>query len=263
VEPVPTSFHIGPLVFHTYGLGLAVAAYVAFRYAELRFRRRGLSTEKFARFTMVMLALGVVGARIAHVATNWGHYGSDPLAMFAVWQGGLSSFGGIALAAPVGYVLARRWWPDCRLLEFTDALLPAMVAGWALGRVLGPQFEIAGGGHLTHQWFGMDYAGQVGPRVPVPLIQSAEDGLLWLGLIWLEHRRNGRARLGLATGVALVVWGLVRATDEKLLLGQDSHSGSVGVQIAGVVLAIIGAAVLGYVAKRPATTRESSPSVSE
>jgi hypothetical protein len=38
----------------------------------------------------------------------------------------------------------------------------------------------------------------------------------------------------------MIVWGLVRALDERLLLGQESHSGSLGVQIAGVVLALAG-----------------------
>jgi len=43
------------------------------------------------------------------------------------------------------------------------------------------------------------------------------------------------------TGVAMIVWGLVRSLDERLLLGQESHSGSIGVQIAGLVLALAGA----------------------
>ena len=67
--------------------------------------------------------------------------------------------------------------------------MPALIAGWAIGRFLGPQFMVDGGGHLTHQWFGLHYHGQVGKRVPVPLIQGCEDGLLWLVLIALERTR--------------------------------------------------------------------------
>ena len=254
MEPIPTSFHLGPLVFHTYGLGLAIAAYVAFRYGEHRLRGRALDPTKFARFAAIMLLLGLLGARIAHVATNWRYYSSDPGAMVAVWRGGLSSFGGIILAAPVGYVLVRRWWPDAAVLEFADALVPAMVAGWALGRILGPQLMIAGGGHVTHQWFGMRYAGQVGRRVPVPLIQALEDGALWLLLLRMDRRPNIRQRRGVITGVALVVWGIVRSLDEALLLGQDSKSGSLGVQIAGVALAALGVVILVRSMRRPVVT---------
>lgn len=243
MEGFPTSFRLGPLVFHTYGLGLAVAAYVAYHYSRRRLERAGIDVAPYGRFAGWLVVSGLVGARAANVVTNWGYYRGHPGRWIAVWQGGLSSFGGIGAALAVGLVLHRRWWPASRLTSFTDAVVPALVAGWALGRVLGPQFMVAGGGHLTHQWFGLHYVGQVGKRVPVPLIQGGEDGLLWLGLLALERRRR-RPPTGVITGVALVVWGLVRALDEHLLLGQESHSGSVGVQLAGVALALAGIVIL-------------------
>ena len=82
---------------------------------------------------------------------------------------------------------------------------------------------------------------QVGKRVPVPLIQGAEDALLWLSLL-------GGSRFikqpGAIAGAGMFVWGIVRALDEKLLLGQQSHSGSVGVQISGIVLSAAGLLIL-------------------
>ncbi len=239
----PTSFHLGPLVFHTYGFGLAIAAYVAFVYARRRLRRAQVNVEPFTRFTVWLLVSGLVGARLANIATNWSYYSGHPGRWIAVWQGGLASFGGIALALVVGLVLRRRWWPQTRLTKFTDALVPALIAGWALGRVLGPQFMVDGGGHLTNQWFGIHYAGEVGKRVPVPLLQGAEDALLWLALLGVERTRL-KSTVGVITALGMIVWGLVRALDERLLLGQESHSGSVGVQLAGLALALAGVVTL-------------------
>jgi phosphatidylglycerol:prolipoprotein diacylglycerol transferase len=239
----PTSFHLGPLVFHTYGFGLAIAAYVAYIYCRRRLARAKIDTAPFARFTFWLLFGALIGARGANIATNWTYYDAHPGRWIAIWQGGISSFGAIGGALVIGVVLQRRWWPETKLTAFTDALVPALIAGWALGRVLGPQFMVQGGGHLTHQWFGLHYQGQVGKRVPVPLIQGAEDGLLWLVLLALERTRL-RDRLGLITGVGITVWGLDRSLDERLLLGQESHSGSIGTQIAGVVLALAGVATL-------------------
>jgi phosphatidylglycerol:prolipoprotein diacylglycerol transferase len=236
VSGVPTSFHLGPLVFHLYGFGLAIAAYVCYQYARRRLTKADFDVAPFARFAIALIVAGLVGARAANIATNWSYYSGHPARWIAVWQGGLASFGGIALALIVGLILQRRWWPGSSLAAFSDALIPALVAGWALGRVLGPQFMVNGGGHLTHQWFGIRYHGQAGRRVPVPLIQGAEDALLWLGLLGIERRTLTRVA-GVLSGAAMFVWGLVRALDERLLLGQESHSGSVGVQIAGVVLA--------------------------
>jgi phosphatidylglycerol:prolipoprotein diacylglycerol transferase len=243
VSGVPTSFHLGPLNFHTYGFGLAIAAYVCFLYARRRLSKSDFDVAPFGKYAFSLIVAGLLGARLANIATNWGYYSDRPARWIAVWQGGLASFGGIALALPVGLYLQRRWWPESSLARFTDALVPALIAGWALGRVLGPQFMVNGGGHLTHQWFGIHYAGQVGKRVPVPLIQGAEDGLLWLALLAIEHLRVNR-RVGVLTGVALIVWGVVRSLDERLLLGQESHSGSLGVQIAGLVLALSGVVLL-------------------
>ena len=239
----PTAFHLGPLVFHTYGFGLAIAAYVAYLYARRRLVRGGFDVKPFAKFTVWLLISGLIGARLANIATNWSYYDGHPGRWIAVWQGGLASFGGIALALIVGLILQRRWWPDTKLTKFTDAMVPALIAGWAIGRFLGPQFMLDGGGHLTHQWFGLHYHGQVGKRVPVPLIQGLEDRLLWLILIALERTWLKNA-VGFITAVGMIVWGLVRATDERLLLGQESHSGSVGVQLAGLALALAGLVVL-------------------
>jgi prolipoprotein diacylglyceryltransferase len=245
VSPFPTSFHIGPLVFHIYGFGLAIAAYVCFLYSRRRLSRAGFATERFGPYAVALIVSGLVGARLAHIATNWSYYSGHPVRWIELWQGGLASFGGLALAVPVALYLQRRWWPGSSLARFSDAMVPALIAGWALGRVLGPQFMVDGGGHLTHQWFGLSYYGQVGKRVPVPLIQGAEDCLLWLALLGLQRQKIGR-RAGVVTGVGMIIWGLVRALDERLLLGQHSHSGSLGVQIAGVALALAGVAVLAF-----------------
>lgn len=240
---VLTSFHIGPLDFHIYGFGLAIAAYVTFWYARHRIERAAFEVERFARYCIVLIVVGLLGARIANIATNWSYYEGHPGRWIAIWQGGISSFGGIGLALPVGLYLQRKWWPDSSLAKFCDAMVPAIVAGWALGRVLGPQFMVNGGGHVTHEWFGLHYAGQVGRRIPVPLIQGAEDGLLWLALLCIERYRLTR-QVGVITSVAMIVWGLVRALDERLLLGQQSHSGSVGVQLAGLFLSASGCFLL-------------------
>jgi len=252
---LPTAIAIGPFTFYLYGLGLAVAAWVSFRYVERRLKRQDLSVARWPRFATAVILSGLLGARVAHVATNWSYYHDHLGSLLALWQGGLASFGGLALAVPTGIVLARRYWPDTPLLQFADVIVVGLVAGWALGRVLGPQFMVAGGGHETTQWFGLPYAGQTGRRVPVPLIQGAEDALLWLGLLWTERRGP---RPGIVTGWALTVWGVVRTIDEHWLLGEQGHTGSVAVQIAGLIVSALGLAIL-FQARRRATHLRNSP----
>ena len=67
---VPTSFHLGPLVFHTYGFGLAIAAYVCFLYARKRLAEVDFNVAPFGKFAFALIIAGLLGARLANIATN-------------------------------------------------------------------------------------------------------------------------------------------------------------------------------------------------
>ncbi len=251
MKPIPVAFHIGPLELHTYGLGLAIAFYLAYRFL-VAVRVSGASRPTgSSRLGIWVVVSAIFGARLFHVLTNLSAYRSQPLAVFEVWHGGLASYGGLLFAVPTALWVAHRHCPKVGVLEGLDIAVPPLALGWCVGRLLGPQLMVAGGGHVTTQWFGMYYAGQVGKRIPVPIIQSIEDGLLLLVLLLVERRLTRLADAhpgstpprGALTAIAMVVWGLVRSLDERLWLGQDGHLGSLLVQVAGVALAIGGLVV--------------------
>ncbi len=127
------------------------------------------------------------------------------------------------------------------------------MACWAMGRLLGPQLMVAGGGHPTHQWFGMYYAGQAGRRLPVPIFQALEDFAVYLDPhrdrtaarpLARRHAPHSATRPGSCIGTAMVLWGIERSLDEHLWLGEDGRLGSDLVQLAGVLLVVSGAVIL-------------------
>jgi phosphatidylglycerol:prolipoprotein diacylglycerol transferase len=194
----------------------------------------------------------VAGARALHVLSNLSYYRANPGDIFAVWHGGLSSFGGLLFAVHTGIILTRKRCPELSTARALDIVAPVLMAAWAMGRLLGPQLMVAGGGHPTHQWFGMYYSGQAGRRLPVPIFQALEDFSVFVILILIERRLerwpDGTRRLGYPTGLVIgtgmVLWGIERFTDEHLWLGEDGHLGSLLVQIAGIALAVAGIGVL-------------------
>ena len=214
-------------------------------------------------FVWVIVA-AIVGARAMHVLSNLSIYTAHPSQVFAIWQGGLSSFGGLILAVPVAIIIQRRRCPELPTLRFADLMAPVLMACWAMGRLLGPQLMVNGGGHPTHQWFGMYYAGAHPNQkvLPVPIFQAAEDFAIFCILLlverWLRKRTPAVASdgspippraaplppAGIVLGVGMVLWGIERFLDEHLWLGEDGHLGSLLVQIAGVSLAIIGVVLL-------------------
>jgi hypothetical protein len=192
--------------------------------------------------------------------SNLSFYSHHPGQILAIWQGGLSSFGGLLFAVPVAIVSTRRRCPQLPTLRFADLMAPVLMACWGIGRLLGPQLMVAGGGHQTNQWFGMYYASQQGKRLPVPIFQSIEDftifGILLLLERWLrqsapmatvEDGAPGATLLppsGIVLGVGMVLWGVERFLDEHLWLGEDGHLGSLLVQGAGIALTVAGVILL-------------------
>jgi uncharacterized iron-regulated membrane protein len=71
-------------------------------------------------------------------------------------------------------------------------------------------------------------------------------------LLYIERRLqrwpDGSPRTGYPSGTvigaAMVLWGIERALDEHLWLGEDGRLGSALVQIAGVLLVVAGGALL-------------------
>ncbi len=190
MRPIPVAFHIWFLELHTYGIGLALTFWFGLRYTERRLRKAGYPWQWVTGMFVWVIVAAIVGARAFHVLSNLSYYSHQPSQVFAIWQGGLSSFGGLIFAVPVAIVSARRRCPQLPTMRFADLMAPVLMACWGLGRLLGPQLMVAGGGHPTNQWFGMYYAGQVGKRLPVPIFQSIEDftifGILLLVERWLR-----------------------------------------------------------------------------
>jgi phosphatidylglycerol---prolipoprotein diacylglyceryl transferase len=262
MRPIPVAFHIWFLELHTYGIGLALTFWFGLRYTERRLRKAGYPWQWVTGMFVWVIVAAIVGARALHVVSNLSYYSHYPAQVFAVWQGGLSSFGGLLFAVPVAVISARRRCPQLPTMRFADLMAPVLMACWGMGRLLGPQLMVAGGGHPTSQWFGMYYAGQQGKRLPVPIFQSIEDftifGILLLVERWLRRTAPvptlpvdgapAGPRLlppwGIVLGVGMVLWGVERFLDEHLWLGEDGHLGSLLVQGAGIALAVAGVVML-------------------
>jgi phosphatidylglycerol:prolipoprotein diacylglycerol transferase len=217
VRPIPVSFHVGPLVLHTYGIGLAITFLFGYWYFKRRLQAHGWRTEWTTSVFVWVVVAATIGARAVHVISEWSYYSADPALIPQIWKGGLSSYGGIIGGFLVAVPLARRRCPELPLSVAVDLAAPVLMASWALGRLLGPQLMVAGGGPPTHAWYGMYYAGQEGKRVPVPIFQAIECGLIWLASMRLERlfEKGPAGMVFLATGI---LWNVARFFDQFLWL---------------------------------------------
>lgn len=237
MKPIPVVFHIGPAQVHTYGIGLAITFWFAYRYFARRLRNHGYPDEWLGRAFVWIIVSSIIGARAVHVIANWGFYSRNLGDIFAIWHGGLSSYGGLLLGVPVGIWCARRWCRQLGTVVALDLVGTVLVLAWSIGRLLGPQLMVAGGGRRTTAWYGMYYAGQVGRRVPVPILQAMECFVIWLIALQVEKlvRRRG-GPLGLVVTSVVTLYGLSRFFDEYVWLPH----GNGGVAVEAGSLAFVG-----------------------
>ncbi len=251
MKPIPVAFHLGPtpIVIHTYGIGLAITFWFAYRYFERRLRANGYPTEWFTGVFLWIVVASIVGARLLHVLANFSTYKANPGDIIQVWHGGLSSFGGLLGGVPTGLILARRRCPELSTMRALDIVAPVLMAAWGVGRLLGPQLMVAGGGHPTKEWFGMYYAGQVGKRLPVPILQAIDSFIIFGVLLLIERYYRDRP-VGFVLAATMALWGLTRFYEERLWLGEIGHLGSVLVQYAGLGLFAAGLVVMALLYRR-------------
>ena len=80
----------------------------------------------------VTIMTGIVGARLFHILENLDQFILDPWGMIFT-RSGLSIFGGLILGTMAGLICVRRW--KLPLRPMLDAAAPAMMLGYAIGRV--------------------------------------------------------------------------------------------------------------------------------
>lgn len=141
-----TGIHV-PLPFATFGLLVGIAALVAAACfsAELRrlhgegrigkVRKGALDVapqEIVSDMVIVVMILGVVGARLFHILEHTAEFMADPAAMIFN-RSGLSVFGGLIFGTLGGILFVRRYKLPPRPL--LDAVAPALMLGYAIGRI--------------------------------------------------------------------------------------------------------------------------------
>jgi len=132
-SPPGKSIGIGPLQLRAYGLAIAVGVLVAVWIAQRRYARRGGDPEVLAAIAMWAVPMGVVGARLYHVITDYQRFQGRWWRVFEVWEGGLGIPGGLLAGVLTGVVVARRRGLDVPTL--LDVVAPAIPVAQAIGRL--------------------------------------------------------------------------------------------------------------------------------
>jgi phosphatidylglycerol:prolipoprotein diacylglycerol transferase len=133
------AFKIGPVVVHWYGLLIVIGAVLGGYVATHEARRRGENPEHIWDGLLWCIILGLVGARLYHVFSSpadgsggFSHYVENPIAILAVWDGGLGIYGAVAGGVVAVLIYARRNRLDA--WRWLDIGAPGLALAQAIGR---------------------------------------------------------------------------------------------------------------------------------
>ena len=134
--PSPSSpyiFRLGHLQPRWYGLLLACGVLLGGWIARREFRRRGVDPDIAYPIAVWAVPFGLAGARLYHVATDWGAFWPNHLTdMPKIWQGGLGIWGAV-LGGMLGVWIATRRLKLSYWLV-ADSIAPGLILAQALGR---------------------------------------------------------------------------------------------------------------------------------
>jgi phosphatidylglycerol:prolipoprotein diacylglycerol transferase len=121
---------VGPI--KSYGLMLALSFLLGMVISVRRGKRRGLRPEDIYDLVFLILVTSLVGVRLAFVLTHLDQFPPWTRAL-AIWDGGLTLYGGLLLAIPATWWFCRRRRLD--FLVIADALAPPVALGIGITRI--------------------------------------------------------------------------------------------------------------------------------
>ncbi len=199
-SPPVNGIPLGPLFIHVYGLMYVIGITLAIYITARRWAEAGGDRSLVYDVALWAVPAGIVGGRIYFDLTtpfDMPHHWWGP---FAVWDGGLGIWGGVALAALVGAWRVRRAGASAGV--FMNAVAPALLVAQAIGRL---------GNYFNQELFGkpstLPWAVQISRAArltsgmpaadmrfstfqPSFLYELIFDLALAAALVWLGHHRD-------------------------------------------------------------------------
>jgi prolipoprotein diacylglyceryl transferase len=263
-SPSINSFHLGPIVIHFYALMYLVGIAVAIIMTRRRWSAVGGNPDLVGEIAIWGVPAGIIGGRIYFDITTPMDIPHVWYGVFAVWDGGLGIWGGVALATLVGVWRLRRRGVSVAL--FMDAVAPGLLVAQGIGRI-GNYFNKELFGRPTSLPWGLEipYQYRVSGGIPAPdlhfstfqptFLYELIFDFAWAGLlIWLGHH-GLRGKPIKAPGLfALYVFGYsaYRIFEESMRI--DSSVYILGLRLnmyIACILTVVGAAWFYRSQRRP------------
>lgn len=136
--PSPPVDYLNIFGFHLrfYALCIMAGIVVGLTVAVRRWKARGGNPETIESVALLAVPLGIIGARVYHVITDYELYfgpGRHPVDALKIWNGGLGIWGGVAFGMVGAFVMSRR--RGANFAALADACAPGILVAQGIGRL--------------------------------------------------------------------------------------------------------------------------------
>jgi phosphatidylglycerol:prolipoprotein diacylglycerol transferase len=230
-----TLFKIFGIPIRSYGLMMVVGFSVGLWRMTRVCKKRGIDPEKVYDLSLIVLLSGIIGSRIVYILLN--RDTESFRNFFAVWNGGLSFHGGVALALLAAFVYIKAY--KLQYWKMADLFAPSLAIAYAFTRIGCFLIGCCYGAPTSLPW-GVrfsEYGTLTPPSHPTQIYASLANFAIFLLLIRLEKMKR---KQGFIFVSYLGLYGLYRFLVEFLRKGYSAELWQFGLtQAQGVSLAMI------------------------
>lgn len=199
-----TSFNLGPITVQVWGLfvalGCLLGAYTASHFAK----KHDLDNKLIFDAATYIIGAGIIGARLGFVFFyDFTFLLANPLRVFAIWDGGMSIFGGFIAGVLASIIFFRKKQVD--VWAYSEAMVFGLPVGLWIGRI---------GCFLIHDHPGTATDFFLGVEYPDGIVRH-DHGLylsingLFMALVFFYLARKKRP-IGTYISIFLIWYGAVR-----------------------------------------------------
>jgi phosphatidylglycerol---prolipoprotein diacylglyceryl transferase len=182
----PVAFQIFGLEIRWYGILITLGIVSAFAFAWNRAKLYGLSRDNLMDLGLVIIIVGILGARLLYVLANLNYFLANPGDIIQLQMQGLAFLGIIIFNIPAVIIFAKvkrlSFWRIC------DLAAPSIAIGYFFGRIgcflngccYGPESSVC-----SVMMNGVS-------RFPTQLVNAVVAALIFLALWWLSREKKLR-----------------------------------------------------------------------
>jgi len=195
---LPVLFKIGPYPVHSWGLLLMLGFLLAAWRAAQNARRFHFTREDVWDVSLFGLLGGVLGGRLGFVVQNLSFYTHNAGKILALWDGGMTFYGGMAGGILAGVLVCRA--KKMNVADMADLAAVSFPLGYLMGRIGCFLNGCCYGGACDLPWatrFHTD-SGLTVPSHPAQLYSALISLGIYLALLPIERARKFRGQVMLA-----------------------------------------------------------------